>query len=320
MFHRNSSSTGVKWAPDMIRDPRDKDVYILNSCLTFHGRFPERLLLWLRAGLSIDGAKQAEFWTSIVDSMGPRRMILKVHETFECELCTFIVWERAVLARLKLVMPIKVALQRMLAAENVSSFGQRQRGITEAMALEPETISDCSIDVRAFRVDVNIRSGVIRRVNRCLIVPRLAGSSRTPFLASAQRDQVFNDRYLPIQVSIRFGGTRWVEEGSGDASAFLKGILDWCQGRLDRREDGLVNCYLREHILHWSCRVVFGVHLCLKCSLFLLKQAINFTLDLLTLVVDRLAFCSVDKVVLFSDLIIKVLLILAQLLNASILP
>ena len=98
-------------------------------------------------------------------------------------------------------MPIKVALQRMLAAENVSSE-PRQRGIPEAMetlerlTLEWETLFYCTVHIRAFRVDINIRSGVIRQVNRSLIVPRLAGSSRTPFLGSAQRDQISNDNYI----------------------------------------------------------------------------------------------------------------------------
>lgn len=51
--------------------------------------------------------------------MNPCSVILNVHETFECELRTLMIRERAVLARLKQVMPVKVALQRVLAAEGV---------------------------------------------------------------------------------------------------------------------------------------------------------------------------------------------------------
>jgi len=57
----------------------------------------------------------------------------KVHEAFKRELRTFIVGEWTVLARLKTVVPVKVALQRMLTAENVLSFKQGQRGIADAM-------------------------------------------------------------------------------------------------------------------------------------------------------------------------------------------
>ncbi len=60
-----------------------------------------------------------------MNAMDHCSMIFKVHKAFECELCTFVIRERAVPARLKRVMPVKVTLQRMLAAENVLSFGQR---------------------------------------------------------------------------------------------------------------------------------------------------------------------------------------------------
>jgi len=55
--------------------------------------------------------------------MDPRYVILKVHEAFERELRTSIVGEWVDLARLKTVMPVKVALQRMFTAEDVLSFG-----------------------------------------------------------------------------------------------------------------------------------------------------------------------------------------------------
>ncbi len=54
--------------------------------------------------------------------MDPCSVTFEVHKTFERELRTFIVGERAVLARLKPMMPVKMALQRMLAPENVLSF------------------------------------------------------------------------------------------------------------------------------------------------------------------------------------------------------
>ena len=59
-----------------------------------------------------------------VDFMGPRSVIFEVHEASEHELRTFVVREWAFLARVKLVMPVKVALQRMLAAEDILSFRQ----------------------------------------------------------------------------------------------------------------------------------------------------------------------------------------------------
>lgn len=65
--------------------------------------------------------------------MNPRCVILKVHEAFECELRTFIVREWAVLARLKSMMPIKVALQRVLAIEDVLSFELEQRDVANAI-------------------------------------------------------------------------------------------------------------------------------------------------------------------------------------------
>ena len=43
--------------------------------------------------------------------MDPRCVILKVHEAVEYELRAFIIREWAVLARLKQMMPVKVALQ-----------------------------------------------------------------------------------------------------------------------------------------------------------------------------------------------------------------
>jgi len=47
----------------------------------------------------------------------PCSVTFKVHEAFERELRTFVVGEWTVLARLKTVVPVKVALQRMLTAE-----------------------------------------------------------------------------------------------------------------------------------------------------------------------------------------------------------
>ena len=54
--------------------------------------------------------------------MDPYCVILKVYKAFECELRTFIIREWAVLARLKSMMPVKVALQRVFTAEGVLSF------------------------------------------------------------------------------------------------------------------------------------------------------------------------------------------------------
>ena len=73
--------------------------------------------------------------------MNPRCVILKVHEAFECELRTCIIREWAVLARLKPMMAVKVALQRVFSTENVLSFEQGERGVADAMqTLERPTL------------------------------------------------------------------------------------------------------------------------------------------------------------------------------------
>ncbi len=127
--------------------------------------------------------------------MDPRRVILEVHEALERESRTFIVGEWAVLARLKPVMPVKVALQRMFAAEDVLSLEQGQRGVADAMqTLERPTskwkmMSSRYVGIWAFQFDFHISS---------VILPLSMGFPKTPFLASAQRDQVVDDGDLPI--------------------------------------------------------------------------------------------------------------------------
>jgi len=260
-----------------------------------------------------------------VDSMDPRCVTFKVHEAIERELPTSDVGEWAALAGLKLVVPVEVALQRKLTAEDVLSFMQGQRGVAKAVqtlerpALEWELTSKWRAGFQAFRFDINIRRVVIRRACRSIILPRSTGFSRTPLLAGAQRDQIVNDGDLPIQVPIVFGGRWRVEEDPRDARSFLEGILDRGRRRLNGGEDGVVDGYLREHVLHRSCRVVVGLQLRLQYAPFLFEQAIDVPLDLLVFVVDRLTFCSVNEVELFADLVVEVLLMLAQLLDACIL-
>ena len=87
---------------------------------------------------------------------------------------------------------------------------------------------------------------------------------------------------------------------------------------LNGGEDGVVDGCLREHILHRSCRVVVGLQLRLECAPFLFEQVIDVPLDLLVFNVDRLTFCPVNEVELFADLIVKDLLLLAQLSDACI--
>ena len=136
--------------------------------------------------------------------MDPRCVTFKVHEAFERELPTSDIGEWAALARLKLMVPVEVALQRMLTAEDVLSFMQGQCGVAKAVqtlerpALEWELTLKWRIGFRAFRFDINIRRVVIRRACRSTILPRSTGFSRTSLLAVAQRDEVFNDGDLPI--------------------------------------------------------------------------------------------------------------------------
>jgi len=61
--------------------------------------------------------------------MHPCSVTFKVHEASERELRIFIIGEWAILARLKPMMPVKVALQRMFATEDVLSFEQGQCGV-----------------------------------------------------------------------------------------------------------------------------------------------------------------------------------------------
>ena len=67
--------------------------------------------------------------------MDLRCVKFEVNEAFECDLRTFIVGERAVLARLKPVTPVEVALQRMFTAEDVLSFARGQRVTADAMQI-----------------------------------------------------------------------------------------------------------------------------------------------------------------------------------------
>lgn len=76
-------------------------------------------------------------------------MVLRVHEAFEGELRTFIIREWAVLARLKPMTPVKVALQRVLATEGVLSFEQGERGDADAdVGMEIETRRrHCTVEI-----------------------------------------------------------------------------------------------------------------------------------------------------------------------------
>jgi len=135
--------------------------------------------------------------------MDPRSVIFEVHKAFERELRTVIVGEWAVLARLKPMMPVKVALQRMFATEGVLAFEQGQCSVTDAMqtlersTLEWELASDQCLGIRVFRFDIHV-GVVIRGACRSIILPRSTGFPRTPFLTSTQRDQVVDDGDLPI--------------------------------------------------------------------------------------------------------------------------
>lgn len=252
-----------------------------------------------------------------VDSMDPRCVTFKVHEAFERKLSTSDIGECAALARLKLMVPVEVALQRILTAEDVLLFTQRQRGVAKAVqilkrpAMEWELTSRWQVGYRAFRFDIDIRRVVIRRAYRSIILSRSTGFSRTPLLAGAQRGQVVNHGDLPIQVSIGFCGRWWVEDGPRDARSFLEVILDRGRRRLNGGEDGVVDGYLREHVLHRSCRIVVGLQLRLQCAPFLFEQAIDVPLDLLIIIVDRLTFRPINEVELSADLIVEVLLLLA---------
>ena len=115
-----------------------------------------------------------------------------------------------------------------------------------------------------------------------------------------------------------FGGQWRVEEGPRDTRSFLEGILDRGRRRLNGGEDGVVDGDLREHVLHRSCRVVVGLQLRLQYAPFLFEQAVDVPLDVLVFVVDRLTFCPINEVEFFTDLVVEVVLLLAQLLDACI--
>jgi len=115
-----------------------------------------------------------------------------------------------------------------------------------------------------------------------------------------------------------FCGEWRVEERPRDARSFLEGILDRGQRRLNGEENGVVDGDLREHVLHRSCRVVVSFQLRLQYAPFLFEQAIDVPLDVLVFVVDRLTFCPINEIEFFTDLVLEVLLLLAQLLDACI--
>ncbi len=89
-------------------------------------------------------------------------MTFEMHEAVDRELSAFIVGEWAVLARLEAMMPVEVALQRMLTTEDMLSFAQRQRGVAntvqtlERLAFEWESTSDGGVGIRAFRFDNHV--------------------------------------------------------------------------------------------------------------------------------------------------------------------
>ena len=119
--------------------------------------------------------------------MDPRCVVFKVHEAFECEPRTFIIRELAVQARLKTMMPVKVALQRVFTAEGVLSFKRGQRGVADAMqtlerpTLEWRVTSKRDVEIRALQFDFHI-SSAIGRACRSVILPRLTGVSEDAVL------------------------------------------------------------------------------------------------------------------------------------------
>lgn len=65
--------------------------------------------------------------------MDTRCVTFKVNEAFERELPTSNIGEWAALARLKLMVSVEVAVQRMLTAEDVFSFMQGQCGVAKTV-------------------------------------------------------------------------------------------------------------------------------------------------------------------------------------------
>ena len=90
--------------------------------------------------------------------MDPCGILFKVHEAFECELCTFIVRERAVLARLKPVMPVKVALQREFRPYFPGCLGS-----TEGIGLGTISILDSTAIKRRDNICLHLASCEYRR-------------------------------------------------------------------------------------------------------------------------------------------------------------
>ena len=67
--------------------------------------------------------------------MDPYSVTFEMHKASECELRTSIVGKWATLVRQEPVMPIKVALQRISAAEDMLSFERGQRDIVDTMQI-----------------------------------------------------------------------------------------------------------------------------------------------------------------------------------------
>jgi len=116
--------------------------------------------------------------------MDPYCVVFKVHEAFERMLGTFIVGEWAVPTRLKPVVPVKVALQRMFAAEDVLSLELRQRSIADAnLVRDPDlpVIVDrfsrqkrCVTDIKTREADSHPGSAVVHLTAKLADMKKIA--------------------------------------------------------------------------------------------------------------------------------------------------
>ncbi len=149
----------------------------------------------------------------------------------------------------------------------------------------------------------------------------LNSSSSTDFakltlLQRTQRHQIIHDRDSSTYVVLDIERWRRIEEGLSDASSFHESVLNRFEG-----ENSLINRLriffeLRLYIIHRSDDVVFCLNLLLERSLSCFDESIHDAFDFLILVVNRLFFCSIQKLELWClNAMIKLISMMIQLLD-----
>ena len=140
--------------------------------------------------------------------------------------------------------------------------------------------------------------------------------AKSTLLQRTQRHQIIHDQDSSTYVVLNIERWRQIEEDLSDASSFHESVLNWFED-----ENSLINQLriffkLRLYIIHRSDDVVFCLNLLLERSLSCFDESIHDTFDFLILVVNRLFFCSIQKLELRClNVMIKLISMMIQLLD-----